>query len=393
MLGGTTRSPLATALLLALAGVAACAGGGSGGDEAAPPASQGSGSESIASDRMATRLERLPAPEGADTAVEVRIGDLDRVADLVGVPRPASTDDGQVLSDWQHAVLGTRLPAEAGDAELRPSPAAVPSPQSAVPDLGEEDWTHGDGRRGWNLLDIGWFAEASPLADTSHLTAVLGGTFTAERLTSSLGEPDAGVWSRVPESAGERTVLSPGMWTHAGLVDGDLVVSDEPDAVRAASDRRGPTLADNTVLADMAATLDAHGAYSAVLRSQVGGFPFPQRPGTDPEAVARARDSGQLFLDPFTGVGVGLAADDGPVALLVYVHDDAQAAGRNAEALATTLEDGNRYDDLPWAEMFAVVDVEADGRVVVASLRLVDGRAGRIFDLVDEADPTLFTHR
>src|SRR5918998_6276964 len=286
MAGGTTRSPLATALLLALAGVAACAGGGSGGDEAATPASQGSGSESIASDRMATRLERLAAPEGADTAVEVRIGDLDRVTDLVGVPRPTSTDDGQVLSDWQHAVLGTRLPAEAGDAELRPSPAAVPSPQSAVPHLGEEDWTHGDGRRGWNLLDIGWFAEASPLADTSHLTAVLGGTFTAERLTSSLGEPDAGVWSRSPESTGERTVLSPGMWTHAGLVDGDLVVSDEPDAVRAVSDRRGPTLADNTVLADMAATLDAHGAYSAVLPSQGGGVPFPQRPRTHPQALA-----------------------------------------------------------------------------------------------------------
>jgi hypothetical protein len=391
MAGGSTRVRTAAAVVIALVSVAGCGGGDSNGEGAAVPTPQGSALKE--SDWIATRLGLLPVPDGADEAVEVRVGDLDRVTDLVGLPRPTSMADRQALSDWQYAILGIRLPPEAGDTELRPSPAAVPNPQSAIPDQGEDDWTHGDGRRGWNLLDVGWFAEAAPLEHSPHLTAVLGGTFTAERLTSSLGGPDANVWSRDPASVGERGVLSPGTWVHAGLAGANLVVSDNPDAVRAATDRRGPTLADNDVLVEMADALDAHGAYSAVLRSRASGFPFPQRPGTDPEVVERAREADLLFPDRFTGVGVGLTADGDPLALVVYVHDDEQAAARNSDFLKATLEEGNRYDNRPWADIFTVDDVTTEGRVVTAGLRFADGRTSHIFDLPVEADPTLFTHR
>lgn len=392
MAGVTRCLRAAGAVVLAVASGAGCGSGGSNGGER--EASRTPGSASNRSEWIAGRLDLLPVPDGADGAVEVRVGDLDRVTDLVGVSRPADLSDRQGLSDWSHAILGMRPPSGAEASEAPQPPAAVPMPRAAVPDVGEDDWAAGDGRRGWNLLDVGWFAEVAPLERSPQLTAVLGGTFTAERLTSSLGEPDAGVWSRDPASIGERGRLSPGMWSHAGLAGGNLVVSDDPEPVRAAIDPRGPTLAANDALADVAGALDTHGAHSAVLRYQPGGFPFPQRPGTDPAVVERAREAGMLLPERFTGVGVGLADDGGPSALLVYVHEDDQAAARNAEFVRETIEAGDRYDGRPWADVFAVDDVTATGRVVTARLRFADGvRAALVYDLLDEADPMLFAHR
>jgi hypothetical protein len=80
--------------------------------------------------------------------------------------------------------------------------------------------------------------------------------------------------------------------------------------------------------------------------------------------------------------------------LLIYVHDDEQAAARNAEFLKETLEEGHQYSDRPWAEVFAVADVTAEGRVVTARLRFADDvPTVCIYDLPVEADPTLFTHQ
>jgi hypothetical protein len=80
------------------------------------------------------------------------------------------------------------------------------------------------------------------------------------------------VWSRDPESIGERGALSRGVWVHAGFADENLVVSDNPASVRAALDAHGPTLAGNDVLADVAGALDTYNAHSAVLRYQALAF-------------------------------------------------------------------------------------------------------------------------
>jgi hypothetical protein len=108
---------IAGAVVLATASATGCGSGDSSGEGVAAPGTQESESASNESHWIATRLELLPVPDGLDSAVEVRVGDLDRVTDLAGVPRPMDMSDRQGLSDWQYAILG--------DATASPAPATA----------------------------------------------------------------------------------------------------------------------------------------------------------------------------------------------------------------------------------------------------------------------------
>lgn len=334
-------------------------------------------------------LELVPMPVGADEGIEVRIGDAARASAIVGSPRPADMDDRLVLADWMNGVYSGRTPH---GGPPRPTPAAVPYPDAVHPDAGEE-W-FGDEGRGWTLLDVDWFVEATPPGHSPDLVGVIGGDIGSERLTGGLGAPDSGVWSRDPAAVGERDRLHTGMWVHAGLADGHLVVSNDIGAVRDGLDGRGTRLAANPILVDLAEALDDQDAYGALLVHRPGGFPFSQhRSNPLPGVVERARDSGRLLPRPFTGAGFALAADgDGPVAVLVYVHGSADDASANADTLRGIIEVGENYfTRRPMSESFTVEDVVAEGTVVTAQLRIADGVfLTEVYRLAD--DPTMATH-
>lgn len=338
---------------------------------------------------LAVRLGMLPPPIGAQDAITVRIGDVDRATDLAGIDRPTSMEERQPVSDWSYAVNG--LPIRDPDGgEPRLSPAAIPQFDAAMP----EAWDPDAGRSGWTMLDVGWFAEAAPAGHTPHLVAVMGGEFDADRLTSALGEPDGGLWSRHPADIPAPGILSPGVWAHAGFAGDDLVVGDEAGTVRAVAERTGPRLADNPALAELADAFDEEGAYSAVLRYQRSGFPYPQGRVEDPSVVARAREAGAVVPERFTAVGLALTHDaEGPVGVLGYVQDSAAASSDNADALRELLEHGEMLiRRRPWSDLVVVEEITVEGKVVIARLRFAeDSPAALFYDTVLD-DPSLSEH-
>ena len=344
---------------------------------------------------IGTRLRQLPASAGTDRAVRINAGDLDVVTELVGVERPTDFEDVARMAAWQSAVFGVRLPAGPEGAPPR-SPAAVPIPEVAMPDDGEMDWRQGDGRRGWNLLDLAWFVEVMPDSFAPEITAALGGTFGADRLNLALGPTHDGVWARDSASIGHRSDIHPWTWRYAGLAGNTLVLSDREDSVRAALGGSTPTWGDDADVAALADTLDRSGVYSATFRLNPNGFPFPQHPASS-ETVERALTAGVPLPQPFRGFAVGLASPpestDETIVVLAYVHDNESAARANAVALEDRLVTGVAYNDgRPWSEFFVLESVVTEGRVITARLHRGDVSSQSILELSVVADASLFTH-
>lgn len=89
----------------------------------------------------------------------------------------------------------------------------------------------------------------------------------------------------------------------------------------------------------------------------------------DPGERSAARQLGQ-------SVRTAAHDGDGAQAVLAYHCEDEAGAEHNAAALRTVFEDGESVRSRqPWSELVSVADVDVDGRTVVVTLDVLDGRS------------------
>ena len=310
---------------------------------------------------IAERLESLPAGLSDDPAL-VAFGDLDEAADLadVSLSGDSSNDD----------AIDAILAITAGPVRGKASAVAAVTPEAA-----HVDRMAGDGldefrdEVGWSVLDVDSFVEYQ--VPPRNVT-VMAGDFDEDRLSEALGEPDDGVWVigdpdgdlQIEDTSPARPLGEP-LWL--SLVDGRLVVTRTEEAMDAVRSDDGKTLGDDVFFRPLAEALDGEDVYSAMLTGPVMA---------DPRVAPSQCDA---FLPrPFGGVAAAIADDHGPVVVLAYVHDGADAAEANAEALEQLVDDGRSIAGRqPWSEYFEVDDISTDKNVLVARLRVTeDGRAG-----------------
>jgi hypothetical protein len=356
-------APLALSLTLALAVTAACA------DEADPDDPTG-GDGAAGTGSVAAGLAALPPAAEGQVVVW---GDLARAAELAGLERPAADDTGTV-PDYVLTLSGQRVdpPAGGGSRVAAPLPEVAQARMSAQSDEIVAEV-------GWGLAQVDTFVERQTPPDS---VALLGGAFDDGALEEALGEPDGDTWV-LGDPGGD---LDLGSVTPARPIgetlflartgDGGLVVSTHTDAtgpVLAAVAGEGdePTLADEAPLAAAAAALDAEEAYGALLVSPGlagGGL------RVTPEASLATTDA--CLPAAQTATATGITDDDGPVMLAVLVHDSADAAAANAEALERlAVEGATLQSGRPWSEYVSVEGVEVTGdsdEVVVGRLRIAD---------------------
>jgi hypothetical protein len=221
---------------------------------------------------------------------------------------------------------------------------------------------------------------------------VLDGGFDEDQLDSALDDAGDGVWVAgdpdgdidIRDVTPARPIGQP-LWL---TLDGDRlrVAGQEPDA--AAGD--GDTLADVPALVALAGALDDRQVYSAMLAtggtSTAGPLPdiFTERPTSD-EAFDDAieEEATRPRCEGLTGLAVGVADDGDPLIVLVLSQVDGELGEANAAALAEALESGTDVvSDRPWSEVVTVESVDADGDVVVATLRPADMPLGRWRDFM-----------
>jgi hypothetical protein len=144
------------------------------------------------------------------------------------------------------------------------------------------------------------------------------------------------------------------------------------------------SLADDASLAAVAAALDAADVVSAAL------FTFPDGPSLDPRATEELLD--RLGVEPpssFASLGLGWAADDGDAVMTaVYDFGDDATASDMVAVVETAFREGTSLvSQRPITDIVALVDVAADGRLVIATLAPgPEGRPGDLFDMVVRRD-------
>ncbi|WP_434740921.1 hypothetical protein [Micromonospora sp. SH-82] len=346
------RRRLMIATLLALG----MAGAGCGGTDA-DRATGGDGERGADSDSFAGRLALLPdSLLRGDDPVLVTVADLEAAAKAAGVTPPTDVSDPAAVTAYVNAVTGTT--GRGGP----PPTVAAPLPDRVVPG-GVAQAQEFEAELGWSVVDLRWFVE---YPTTPATLTVAGGTFTEQRLTEAMGDPDNGRW-RVGEGEDmsmnlrDRSAARPTGQPLTVALDSDrLFVSPTAGHVQAALGSGG-TLADLPELRTLAEAMDKQGAYAAMLYAR---GPFEAGPGP----------GGAPTLRPFDGVATGLVHDGEPFLVLAYAHGDAGAAEANATALRTLLTEGRSLRGQPWSELLTVADITTDGTTVVARLGL--GSAG-----------------
>ena len=366
---------LATAAL-SLAGLTAC-----GGDDNA------ASSDDYSVENMLAELPEAALEEGW----VITTADLDRASELAEVDRPRpGSDDPDRVGDWSIVVSGIR--SNDGDS---PATVAALLPQAVNPAalLRVDEFRD---ELGWTVLDVSSFIEVSAPPDRF---TVLHGEFDVEAIDDALGDRDDGIWSiggddyevEVTEISAARPL---GEALRLAEDDGTLVVSKSTDTLEGwLEDDDDETLADDEDFTAVAASLDDHDVYAAML---VEGSPLDAGGAIlsdDPDAIDEAQDAA---LDRFDTLGVGLTVnDDGDaIAVFVYGYDTDDEAEDNVERAEALFDDGTSLvNGEPFSEYFDDAEVSVNGSTLVVTAELVgDHSPSLVWNMVFTRD-LLTTHR
>lgn len=363
---GTTRyavAPVVASLLLA-----GCAGstGLEGGDWSVEAA-----------------LEELPMP--AETSYVVTTGDLDAAAELSGLKRP-DTDDTDALGEWLQPLTG-------------PSPSVPAAPVLMVlPEVWQpsaEMVRTSQDELGWSILDVGSYAEVR--AGRLRFLVIQGDVDEQTLGQANLGNLGDGVFSA---GEGADYALAPGDATplrrtgaplRMAAHDSRLALSGSTPAVESWVRRGDATVADDASLSEIAAALDSRDVVSAFLERS--GF------ASDPAFLDRPAVVAALGEPPishaFDAVGIGWRADDEGKAevIVAYAFGDEAAAQASSPEVEESFTAALSTETMqPMGDRVRVQDIVADGRLVVATLHLVEGSPGTVHHILMNRDRP-FTHQ
>lgn len=316
------------------------------------------------------------SPALGEDAFQVEVVDLAKVRALNAVAPANSSADAEGTKADIEAIAPPAPGAKAG-ASVPPSVRRAATASYA------------DFRRtfGWSLPDVDAFVTAMP----PH-PVTMKGRFDEAALTAALGPPTSGGWASGGSGKLDIERATPANPTGQSVriaLAGDVLVHGLDDASTSAAVRaangQGPTLADDTTLAALAAALDDADVYGALL---VRRSSFTPRPGRSSAAPSSASLPAR-----FTGIASGGAADgSGPVHVLVWSHMDGAAATKNAGAVEKLLADGTSDTGKAYAELFDVVEVKTAGSTVTARLRPKGQRPSAWADFLVRGQEPLQTH-
>lgn len=317
-----------------------------------------SGADDGSTYSVAGSLEQLPAAAVRDNPALVVSGDLDRASQLAGVERPTSAADSDAVIEWAMAISGGPRNGANSDVSVMPLDALRFERLNQIDEIDDE--------LGWSILDVTSYAGVD--SPPEHL-ASLTGDFDTKLIDAAQGDRNDGIWSlgdddftidvkqvsaAPPLGSSVRTAVEGGRL-------GESASTPTIEAWLAGKD----TLADDEAMRDVAEALDDHDVYSAVIVSNVDGLDADDAPSPGDEA-----------LEPSDAFAAGAAHDgDGAQVVIAVRNADDDAADRNTAALRTLFEEGNTVATRhPWSDLVTVADVDVDGRVVVVTLDLADGR-------------------
>ncbi|MGI8948306.1 MAG: hypothetical protein ACR2FV_10100 [Ornithinimicrobium sp.] len=362
----TTRHAMATVVgLLALAGCAGTTGLG-GGDWS-----------------VEASLAELPTP--GETSYSVTTGDLDAAAEVSGMERPEA-GERDALGEWLQPLTG-------------PSPSLPAAPVLMVlPEVWQpsaELVQASEDELGWSILDASTYAELSAARlrflviegdvdeqtpDDADLVDLGDGVFSAGQGADHALAPD------------DATSLRPtGAPLRMAVHGTRLALSGSTPAVESWLRRGDSTLGDDAALTDIAAALDSKDVVSAFLERS--GF------ASDPAFLSRPAVAAVLGEPPishaFDTVGMGWAVDDEGKAEVIVAYafgDEGTAEASSPEVEQAFTAAVSTETMRPMSDRVRVEDITVDGRLVVATLTMVEGSPGMVHHLLLNRDRP-FTHQ
>jgi hypothetical protein len=371
--------PLAALTCACALAAAACA------SEAEPSASGGDPGGGSVSDY----LGQLPARD--DDLVMVTYGDIARAVDIAGLERPDDISDSDAIVDFVMDVSGQR------QEEDEPARVAVLLPEAAQPNHSVSDLEGFVDDVGWSLLEVDSFAGLDTPPDK---IAVLDGRFDGDLLDETLEDAGDGVWvAGDPDGDMDFDDTTParplGESVWLALDGGRLTATWNEDDMATTRDADGGdgTLADDEALSSLAAALDDQDVYSAMLATggQIGGLdPGILGESATPEQLEELEEELEGSLcEGVTGIAAGVADDGEPLIVLALSHVDEASAEGNVDIVAEALESGEQpRTGITWSDYVTLEAVEADGRVLVATMRPADMVLGQWYSfLYDRSFP------
>jgi hypothetical protein len=349
------------ALLALTMFLAACSGDDGGG--ATPEVDEDAGP-------MVRALSLVPDVGGNSESVIVN--DYAAAAEELGLERPDQGEaDEDDVADWF-------IPLTSGREEVVGAlqPSAFFSSGNFLED---EAWRD---EVGWAPIDIDVVAEVGPSDDHTGYYAFTG-DFDPEAIEDAVTDDDnpfpievetdevAGVevytWGEDdeidPEAItpvrplgrggrmavlGEHTILW--AWQTEAMEDGIEAATGEADS-----------LADNDELSALAEAMDEAGAHAALF-------------STDEEIFEGADTGGPEPLEPYLAFATGVVADEGGGEVVVGIlHEDDDIAEENVERLEEIISGGtSSRTRQPWVEIFPGGDLDTDGAILTAKLRVAE---------------------
>lgn len=350
-------------LLTLTIAVAAC-GGDDGGTGPAVDESAGA---------MTRALSLVPG--GDEYGDSVVVNDYATAGEALGLerPEPGETASEEEVADWfiplttgreEEGVVGDLLTSQFFQNTL----------------IEDEAWRD---EVGWAPIDVDLAVEVGPNDDQSGYFAFVG-TFDPDGIEDAVTDED-NVWADELEQDGDVYVwgddpeeIDPERITAVRPLGrgGSMAVLDEttilwawdPEVLEAgiaAATGDADSLADDEELGPLAEALDDAGVVGGLFSTQDDeAFVQPDFGGDVPEV-----DVDGPVLEPYEAFATGNRLDDGePQLVIALLHEDADGAEANAEAIEDVVDDGeSAVNRIPWDEQLSLDEVEVDGEVTTIS--------------------------
>jgi hypothetical protein len=318
-----------------------------------------SGDDSDKRGFVADQFAQVPLSALSDDGLYIEVSDVERANEVAGLDRPGKGDDE--YQKWVFEIGGGSDKTFA----LLPSDFVLASASAMDDELG---------------FNFGELTTSLTINRPPNTLSMLGGV-DATAIDDAVGARDDGLWKiggderSIDDVTEVRRIGQP---IRMAQRDGLTALTSEEKLAESWLDGGESLLADDG-LAAVAQRLDERQVYSALVFG-----------GTQSSTPSRNQESSLGDLETYSIVAIGLGDEnDSPNGVIVYHHDDGDAAEANAELL----EDGWRNAESvrtrePLSDIAKVKSVEVRGDDVVVVLELVEPPR-KLLQMFSTAEPVL----